>query len=468
VSTNGPATTVRYGSWYDEMELRLAFPQGWTLHRLDPDDADAISDGAVDAAFAHPIGSPRLSQLARAGRNAVVAIDDLSRPTPAHRVLPPLLRELAAGGIPAERVTLLFGMAAHRPMSRDEMEKKVGPAPLAACRVEQHDFLGEGLTDLGWIEGGPVRLARTFVEADLRVCIGGVIPHNETGFGGGSKMIVPGLAGHETIAHFHGALPPRLAGVLGAAPGIVDRRAWSESVARHVGPLATVACVINSRRELAGLHVGDIVEAHRSAALEATAIGRTVVPAQLARECDVAVVNAYPLDTDPIQMGKSLNLTRKLGAKNSVVINAASDGIFYHGMGMGMGIDRYRLLRNFRRWVFDPRAVRTFARSLRAVRAPALAARLGYFTLNPLSYAEFEQQMQPRQTDPVSNKGAEPLVFSRKFPAWGLRQKHPRGRLFDTWEDLALELGRRHPTGRALVFPCAPLQLPVLADDSPR
>ena len=152
---------------------------------------------------------------------------------PTDWLLPPLLDELFAGGLEAGQIRVLLGTAAHRPMNRDEIERKIGPEIARRHEIVQHDFMGPDLRHLGWIEGGPVQLNRHFLDADLRVCVGGVIPHNETGFGGGSKMVVPGVAGRETIAHFHGALPPRLAGVLEAEPHCVDRRAWSEAVARH-------------------------------------------------------------------------------------------------------------------------------------------------------------------------------------------------------------------------------------------
>ena len=102
---------------------------------------------------------------------------------------------------------------------------------------------------------------------------------------------------------------------------------------------ADMDLAINSRRELAGLYVGDLVQAHRQAGRQAKKIGRTVVPQALAERCDVALVSAYPLDTDPIQMGKSINLAKKLSARATVVVvNAATDGVFYHGMGMGSGV----------------------------------------------------------------------------------------------------------------------------------
>jgi nickel-dependent lactate racemase len=456
--------TIPFGAWHAEEELELVFPEGFEVRRADPDDAPAVDDAAIEAAFAAPHGTPRLREIARGRTSAVVAVDDLTRPTPAWRVLPFVMRELAEAGIPAERVRILLGTAAHRPMERAEIEHKLGREIAARHEVLAHDFLGPDLVDLGWHEGGPVHLARAFLEAQVRVCVGGVIPHNETGFGGGSKMVVPGLAGSLTIAHFHGALPPRLAGEIEGAPGRLDRRAWSESVARKVGVDAIVGCVVNARRELAGVHVGDLVAAHRAAAAEAAALGRTRVPRDWAEGCDVALVSAYPLDTDPIQMGKSLNLAKKLGARCTVVVNAASDGVFYHGMGMGSGVHVPRLLAGVPRWLREPRRAAAWARGmLRGIRHPLLAARLSYFSLNPLSYDAFRAGDGRRAPDApipdVPAGEADPLVLSKRFPTWGFRRKFGKGRLYREWDALAADLARRAPGARVLVFPCAPLQL---------
>ena len=455
--------TIPYGAWHGEEELTLPFPEGFEVHRMDPDDAPAIDDAAIERAFAAPHGMAPLREALRGRRNAAVAVDDLTRPTPAHRVLPFVMRELEAAGIAADRVTIVLGTAAHRPMEPAEIERKLGREIAARHRIVHHDFLGDALVDLGWHEGGPVHLNREFVEADARICVGGVIPHNETGFGGGSKMVVPGLAGSLTIAHFHGALPPRLAGVAEGSGGL-DRRAWSESVARKLGVDAIVGCVFNASRELAGVHVGDLVAAHRAAAREAGALGRTRVPRALAEGCDVVVVSAYPLDTDPIQMGKSLNLAKKLSARCNVVVNAASDGIFYHGMGMGSGVQPGRLLAGVPRWLREPRRPLAWLRGmLRGARHPLLAARLSYFSLNPLSYEAFQCADGRLAADApiadVAPDAADPLVLSRRFPSWGFRRKFKRGQLYREWDALAAALAQRAPGAKVLVFPCAPLQL---------
>jgi lactate racemase len=456
--------TVPFGAWHDEAQLPLIFPQDWDVRLASPADAPAMTDEQIEEAFSRPIGTPPLRQLAAGRSSAVIAVDDLTRPTPAHRFLPRLIEELVRGGIAENRIRILLGAAAHRPMTESELNLKLGPEVCSRFHPIMHDFMGPDVRFVGWVHGGPVYLNRHFLEADLRICVGGVIPHGEAAFGGGAKMVIPGLAGRLTIAHFHGALPPRPAGQLAGDPGVLDRRAWAEEVARHVGTHVAVCAVVNSRRGLAGLYVGDVVEAHRAAALQAAAIGRTLLPREVINNLDITVVNAYPLDTDPIQMGKSISVARKLSSKLTVIINAACDGIFYHGMGMGSGVNWRRLLRNVPGWLLSPASQLAWLRGMcTAARKPILTARFCYFSLNHLKYRDFAGSDGRRSPDqqPCAADGssANPLVFSRRFPAWALSRKYRHAALYRDWDALAAVLASRFSRARVLVFPCAPLQL---------
>ncbi len=458
------STVIPFGAWFGAGSVPLDFPPGWRVHRLDPEDAPELDDAGIERAFASPLGTPTLRALARGRRNAAIAVDDLTRPTPAARILPSLLRELAAGGLGERSVRIVIGTAAHRPMERAELERKLGPEVAARVPVVVHDFLGPDLHDLGWHRGGPVQLNRRFLEADLRICVGAAVPHNETGFGGGAKLLVPGLAGRRTIAHFHGALPPRPAGQLEATGPRLDRRGWSESVARNVGVHAVVCAAVNSRAQLAALEVGDVVEAHRAAARAALRIGRTPVPAGLAERADAVVVNAFPLDTDPIQMGKSILLARHFPRAATVCVNAASDGTFYHGMGMGSGVSPLRLLGNLRSWLTSPGDWWAWLRGLAvAAPSPVLAARFSYFSLNHLGWSAFlagEAGRRSGEGEYAAGSGADgPWVWSRRFPAWGFRRRYRGGRLFREWSALGDALALRSPVGEVVVLPCAPLQI---------
>src|SRR6266480_7279001 len=102
---------IPWGAWFGDEELALPLPPSWEARLFPPHDAPELSDEALRQAFEAPYGTPRLRELARGRRDAVLVVDDLSRPTPAARLLPLVLEELAAGGLDAERVRIIMGVA---------------------------------------------------------------------------------------------------------------------------------------------------------------------------------------------------------------------------------------------------------------------------------------------------------------------------------------------------------------------
>ncbi len=459
----GTSVTVPYGAWHGDGVRELRFPAGWDVRVLAPLDAPALDDEAIGAAFDTPVGAPRLRELAEGAGSACIAVDDITRPTPAHRLMPRLLDELLEGGIAADRIRVVLGVAAHRPMDEAEMRQKLGDVVVERFPPVNHDFLGPDVRPLGWVGGGPVHLNRHFADAEVRVVVGGTFPHAEAGFGGGAKMVVPGVAGRASIAFLHGALPARGAGV--TPEGMPrDRRGWPEAVAREVGVQFAVCAVTGSRRQLTGLACGDVVEAHRAASAQAGTLGRTPVPADLAGGVDVAIASCYPLDTDPIQMGKALGIGRKLHPKLLVAVNAASDGVHYHGMGMGTGVDMKRLLGNVPAWLFCGRRLGQWLAGLwAAAPSPMLMARATYFSLNHRTYDEFQVRDAGRDPDEpqdwIDEDQADLLLYSKAFPTWSFRAKYPKGRLYRDWDALVAAIGRRFQNPTVAVLPCAPLQL---------
>src|SRR2546427_12771914 len=82
-----------------------------------------------------PIGQSRISDLARGAKDPVVILDDLTRPTPTDRVVPFVLRELEAAGVPAARVTLVIATGTHGAPDSRALAKKAGSEAARACRA---------------------------------------------------------------------------------------------------------------------------------------------------------------------------------------------------------------------------------------------------------------------------------------------------------------------------------------------
>ena len=325
--------TVYSRAWYGDTELTLNFPTGWEVEVLGPKDAPVLSDTRIEKAFAEPIGTPRISELARGKKSAGIVVDDLSRPTPAARVIPFLLRELASAGVPKSEIRFVVGGGSHRPLTDEEVAKKIGADVAAEYEATSHDFMSGDLRALGNLSNGmPIYLNRVIADSDFKICLGGIYPHGSVGFGGGAKLVVPGIAGFATMFYFHTFSPGRGHAVIERKGSEPDHRDFAEEVAGVLDLDVIVNTVLNSRREICGLFVGDFVQAHREGAYFALDTYGTEIPEASRKETDLVVLNCYPLDSDPIQTGKALWATRYFEKAHTMALNPASDGICYHGL----------------------------------------------------------------------------------------------------------------------------------------
>jgi hypothetical protein len=326
---------IRWAAWFGDRDLDLPLPPGWEVTHCPPAGGPDIGEDGIAAAFAGPIGTPTVRELARGRRRPCIVVDDLSRPTPAHRLVPAILGELAGAGIDAGDVTVLGGVANHRQMLREDFVKKVGEEVVRRCRVRTH-FSWDGCVHVGTTSRGtPVSLNEHFVEADLKILVGSIVPHPVAGFAGGAKLVVPGVAGIDTATAFHGPDGP----ATGLADVDVPARLDVEEAARMAGVDCIVNVVPNQERGIAALVVGDLVEAHRAGVAAARRVFATPTPAGV----DVCVLSAYPKDTEFLQQQLALNLWRSApepichDGGTVVVASAGSEGAGFHSLaGPGM------------------------------------------------------------------------------------------------------------------------------------
>ncbi|MCL4302297.1 MAG: DUF2088 domain-containing protein [Anaerolineae bacterium] len=332
------AIQIPWAAWHGDYQIELTFPASWDVLEARMQDAPALSDKEVGDRLKTPIASAPLSQLAQHRQNAVIVVEDITRPTPLHRLLPPLLAELETAGIPGERVRILIGSASHRPNTREDAVKKLGQHIVETVEVRNHHPY-ENLVSLGMSERGtPILMNRDFVEADLKIAIGTVVPHEDAGFGGGAKVVGIGLAGVETLAVIHGRTVAEGPVGLGRLEGNFCRADF-EDIALRAGLEMAINVVINSQRDIAGVFAGHPIEAHRAA----VALARHVYATDLPREMDVAVFNAYPKDTELMLGFNALNPGYGIGEQlvqpdgTVVVTMAASEGYGFHSINTRQG-----------------------------------------------------------------------------------------------------------------------------------
>lgn len=321
---------LRWRAWHGDEPLVLDFPGQYDVAVYPPKDGPDIGAEGIRQAFANPIGSSRIAELARGKQRAVIAVDDIARPTPASRVVPSILAELHEGGIPDGRIRFLMAIGCHRAMTRSEMARKLGAEIVRTYQVLNHTPY-ERLVRLGETSRGtPVDISGFFAEADLRIGVGQISPHGGPGWSGGAKIAIPGVAGIETIIANH--KPGRLRLGLVTIEGN-EWRADMEEAALLAKLDAVVNLVVNSTRGVAGLFVGDVVAAHRRGVECAWDVMSTPLPPE---PVDVGVFNQYPKDTEFMHLGHALHVlnsaSRPLVRRGGtlVILSASSDGFGFH------------------------------------------------------------------------------------------------------------------------------------------
>src|SRR5690242_3602767 len=126
---------MRTGAWYDETLWDLALPVEWRVTVHWPQTPAPLGDEQIRDTIAAPIGASSLAETARGARRPLVLVDDLTRPTPAHRLLPFLLDEFRTAGIRASDVTILMGTGTHASRGMDAIRRKIGAEAAQACRL---------------------------------------------------------------------------------------------------------------------------------------------------------------------------------------------------------------------------------------------------------------------------------------------------------------------------------------------
>ncbi len=245
----------------------------------------------------------------------LVIVPDRTRPFPLDRILPDLFDALDGHGTAPDRVTIAIASGTHRPDASDLARSRFGSIP-EATRIVAHDPRGP-MADLGRTAAGtPVRIHPLVTEAQSILAIGGTAFHYFAGFGGGPKLLFPGLGESAAVAATHRlSLAPWPPG--GLAPGVGPGRRIGNPVAEDllaVGarlPRAVHATLWRENgvpgreeeRHFAGEVWSDVAQFERLCAdYAAPRWVRDALPSDLV----LASAGGWPRDLDVVQAHKAL------------------------------------------------------------------------------------------------------------------------------------------------------------------
>jgi len=319
--------------WYGDKKLPLSFPSDWdmNLYPMNGDRLPPLDEKGMQEALSNPIGAKTIGQLARDRKEAAIVIDDMTRATKPYLLLPYILKELNRNGISNDHIRFIMALGAHGTQNRVDFTKKLGEKVVEEFPTWNHnvtgnvEYLGETARDT------PVEINGEFMSCDLRIAIGGIVPHPMAGFGGGSKIIIPGISSLRTINYNH--LKVYLSGPNDTPHpttgwGKTDDNVLvkdNEEIARMSGLDVKIDMVLNGRAQPVGLFVGDVVAEYH----EGVKFGRKVYATETPKDFDVVVANNYFKSNEAsLAMAIASETVRKGGTV--VLVSFAPDGQIPH------------------------------------------------------------------------------------------------------------------------------------------
>ena len=300
---------------YGNSAVQIEIDESRLMGILSPNEAvpSPNPDIELERALKNPVEGPTIAELSPRGKTVAIAVDDITRVTPTHLLLPTILRLLEKAGARRKDVKIIIALGTHRRMTDQEMKEKYGAQVVEGYQVINHAFNDRSeLLYLGTTANGhlPLWVNKDYVKADIRIATGNLIPHFNAGWGGGAKILLPGLAGKETVGRMHVMSALTTPNGLGM-DGNPTRR-LIDNFAEKVGIHLLVNIAVTRRREIAKVFAGHFMKAHR----DGIEFAKRIYAVRTVGLADVTISSSYPADIEYWQGLKGLfsaDLATKVG-----------------------------------------------------------------------------------------------------------------------------------------------------------
>jgi len=248
----------------------LCIPESNLSAEIRMTDFPAVPDPwlTMQTALENPIDAAPMADSLRPGNKVVLMTGDRftdellgARGGVGHQLLDYLNRL----GVPDGDVTLVYAPGSH---PTPQWQQRLGTSLMGRVRCIVHDCFDEAsLTYLGVTsQSNPLWINRVVAEADYRLGIGEISPNLQGGWCGGGKIILPGVAGWDTIEQNHYGVVKEV-NPLGLTDGNHMRRDMEEAAGMaHLEMKVDV--LVDSRARVVDAYAGHFVAEHRQAIRE--------------------------------------------------------------------------------------------------------------------------------------------------------------------------------------------------------
>ena len=322
---------LRYGSAVQSIRV----PSRNIVCIAESREAPIVADvrSKIAKALNHPIGLSSMEEVVSQDQKIAIIVDDGTRPTPTHKILPLLLKRLNAIGVNNENLTLVMATGAHERPSQEIIRNKIGGEIINSLNIEIHDCLDKNSLALTGFStfGTPIWINKSVAEADVKIGVGGIKPHPWAGFSGGAKIVLPGVSSWEAIGRNH-----MLAVSNDARLGQIEEnpvRKDMEEAAGKVGLNMIINTVLNDKGEMIDVVAGDFIDAHR----RGVKVGRELFEYTIKDKVDILVAAFGPRDETvwEVLATKFVGAFKEILKDGGTLVLAAacSKGVYQYGWG---------------------------------------------------------------------------------------------------------------------------------------
>ena len=291
-----------------------------------PTPACDVKEATLDC-MRHPIGSKPLTEVVSKGDKVCIVCADVTRIwNHSDEFVIYIVNELNRAGVPDEDICILFAQGTHREQTPEEDVAVVGEELTKRIKLYQHHCKNKDeLVHIGdTSRGTPVWINKHAVEADKVIIVDGITPHLFAGYGGGRKLILPGVAGDDTIQinHCHalgekfgsGINPKTRSTLLEDNPVSDDMQEASDMIK----PCFMVHSIVNADGKICKMIGGDPYKAW----LEGTKFVYKIQKVPFAEKADVtfACAGGYPKDVSLYQGSKCYDPSDVVTKKGGIII----------------------------------------------------------------------------------------------------------------------------------------------------
>lgn len=282
----------------------------------------------VEEALANPIGTPRLSELAKGKKKVTLVTSDHTRAVPSKLTLPILLKEIRSGNPDAD-ITILIATGLHRATTEAEQRRMFGDIIVDNEKIVVNDAFKDD--DFAYVRtlpsGAELWVNKIALDCDLLITEGFIEPHFFAGFSGGRKSILPGICNAATVNENHSykaiSSPYSTTGVLEHNPIHEDM----VCAARAVNTQFILNVALNGEKKVIAAFAGDLEEAHATGVKFVRELAQCP---SITGDIVITSNGGYPLDQNLYQSPKAVATAEACCKEGGVIIMCAS---CYDGMG---------------------------------------------------------------------------------------------------------------------------------------